>query len=102
MSVTLGKLTNKITHLAESAPAIGAKIKFNFGPDGVLFIDGNDSPMAVSNDDADADTTVSCSLETVEGLINGSVNPTMAVMTGKIKISGDVSKAMSLASLFKG
>ncbi|MDA9008839.1 SCP2 sterol-binding domain-containing protein [Alphaproteobacteria bacterium] len=102
MALNLQELTSKLGSLAASAPSIGAKIKFDFESDGILSIDGTASPMTVSNDDMDADTTVKCSLETVEGLIAGTVNPTTAVMMGKIKVSGDISKAMSLASLLKG
>jgi len=102
MAFNLEELTNKISGLAASAPSIGAKIKFDFGSDGIVDLDGTASPMTVSNDDMEADTTVKCSLDTVERLIAGTVNPTTAVMMGKIKISGDMSKAMSLASLFKG
>jgi putative sterol carrier protein len=33
-------------------------------------------------------------------LVNGELNPMMAAMTGKLKVSGDMSFAMKLTSLF--
>ncbi len=33
-------------------------------------------------------------------LVNGKLNPQMAFMSGKMKISGDMSLAMKMASLF--
>ena len=102
MAMDLQQLTEKLSSLVGSAPAIGAIVKFDFGSDGLLLLHGQEEPMTLSNEDSEADTTITCSLETIEGLIAGTVNPTTAVMMGKIKISGDMSKAMSLASLFKG
>jgi len=50
-------------------------------------------------DDNEADCTISTSMDTLLGLQSGDVNPMMAVMSGKIKIKGDMSLAMKLQSL---
>jgi len=50
-------------------------------------------------DDKDADCTITTSLETLMGLQSGDVNPMMAVMSGKIKIKGDMGLAMKLQTL---
>lgn len=39
---------------------------------------------------------------TIRGVFTRKIDPTRAFMSGKIKIKGDISMAMKLASLFKG
>jgi len=70
-------------------------VKFDTGGDGVLVIkDG-----AVSTTDAPTDCTITLSLDDLEALLAGDLNPTMAFMTGKIKVSGDMGVAMALSKL---
>jgi putative sterol carrier protein len=70
-------------------------VKFDTGSDGVIVIDG----ATVSTTDAPADCTIKLSLDDLEALIAGELNPTMAFMTGKIKVEGDMSVAMALSQL---
>ncbi len=57
-----------------------------------------DSEGARAGDD-DADVTLTASAETFRGMIEGNVNPTMAFMSGQLKIDGDMSLAMKLAAV---
>lgn len=70
-------------------------LKFDCGPAGQLVI-GNGQ---ISLDDAPADCTLSMSLENLEKLIKGKLNPMTAVMMGKIKIGGNPAIAMKLKEL---
>ena len=70
-------------------------VKFDTGADGVIVVDGN----SVSTTDGPADCTISLALDDLEALIAGDLNPTMAFMSGKLKIDGDMSVAMSLSQL---
>jgi len=70
-------------------------VKFDTGADGVIVIDG----ASVSTIDGPADCTIKLSLDDLESLIAGDLNPTMAFMTGKLKIDGDMSVAMALSQL---
>ncbi|HEY4191902.1 MAG TPA: SCP2 sterol-binding domain-containing protein [Mesorhizobium sp.] len=70
-------------------------VKFDTGTDGVILIDG----AAISTTDGPADCTIKLSLDDLESLIAGDLNPTMAFMTGKIKIEGDMTVAMALSQL---
>ena len=65
-----------------------------FGPEGRLFVSGT-----VRAGDDDTDVTLTASAETFQGMMNGDVNPTMAFMSGQLKIDGSMSAAMKLASV---
>ncbi len=83
---------------AQAADPIGATIKFVVD-ETIVFIDGNGDENKVSSDDNDADCTISTSLENLMALRSGDLNPMMAVMSGKVKIKGDMGVAMKLQSL---
>lgn len=70
-------------------------VKFDTGSDGVLVIDG----ASISTADAPTDCTIKLSLDDLESLVAGDLNPTMAFMQGKLKIEGDMSVAMALSQL---
>ena len=70
-------------------------VKFDTGADGVIVIDG----ATISTTDGPADCTITLSLDDLESLIAGDLNPTMAFMSGKLKIDGDMSVAMALSQL---
>ena len=73
----------------------GQSVKFDTGGDGVIVIDG----QTISTTDAPADCTIKLSLEDLEALVSGELNPTAAFMTGKIKVEGDMSVAMALSQV---
>jgi putative sterol carrier protein len=70
-------------------------VKFDTGADGVILIDG----ATISTTDGPADCTIKLSLDDLESLVAGDLNPTMAFMSGKIKIEGDMTVAMALSQL---
>lgn len=70
-------------------------VKFDCGNDGVLVIDGR----TVHCDDADAQCTIGVTLTDLMAMIEGQLNPTVGFMQGKLKIDGDLSAAMRVASL---
>ncbi|OQW45038.1 MAG: hypothetical protein A4S16_02575 [Proteobacteria bacterium SG_bin6] len=72
----------------------GKRVKFDFGDTGVILLDGVGE--AVSNEDADADTTVRISFDNFKKLAKGELNATTAFMMGKLKVAGDMGVAMQL------
>ena len=83
---------------AENADPIGGTLKFIVDKS-IVHIDGTGGSNVISEEDKDADCTISTSLEVLLKLKNGEVNPMMAVMAGQIKISGDMGLAMKVQSL---
>jgi putative sterol carrier protein len=74
-------------------------VKFDLGGDGVIYVDGKSSPNAVSNEDKDADCTISMTLENFMKLVDGELDPTSAYMFGKLKIAGSMGVAMKLSKV---
>lgn len=72
----------------------GKKVKFDFGGDGKIFLDGVGN--AVSKDDGAADTTLQLALNDFIAMAEGKLDPTMAFMQGKLKVVGDMGVAMQL------
>jgi len=83
---------------ADNVDPIGASIKFVLD-DKCIYLDGKGDKNLISTDDKEADCVISTDLDTFAKLQSGDLNPMMAVMTGKIKIKGDMGVAMKLQSL---
>lgn len=94
--MNLQEVTNGIKAKASNAKTIGAAFKFVFEDGGVVHIDSNSQPAVVTNEDKPADCTLKMKYKTYEKILKGKTSPTMAVMFGKVKISGDMGLAMKL------
>ena len=82
----------------ENVDSIDGTIKFVVD-DNAIFIDGTGDKNTITSDDKDADCTISVSSDILKQMRDGEINPMMAVMSGKIKISGDMGLAMKVQSL---
>lgn len=91
----------EVTQRMQTALAGGGfdkKVKFDFGSTGKLLIDGPASK--VTNDDGAADATVQVDFEDFKNIAQGTLDPMMAFMSGKLKVTGDMAVAMKLQALF--
>lgn len=79
---------------------LGALVKFDFGKD-ALFIDGRTTPPSISRTGTAPDTTLTISPENLAKLAEGKLAPTLAFMTGKLKVSGNMGIAMKLANMLE-
>lgn len=66
--------------------------------EGALLLDAGGARRAEPGT-AEADCTLTASAETFRGLMDGKLNPMAAVLTGRLKIAGDMGAAMALAKL---
>lgn len=99
--MSLDSITAEIRDKAQDMDANGKTVRIDLKGEGFISIDGTTAPPTVSNDDRDdADVTLIISEEDFAGLIDGSLNPQMAFMMGKLKIDGDMGLALKLGDLF--
>ncbi len=97
--MTLEKITDEMRSRVGAHSPIQKVIKFDFGDDGMVRIDGVSSPTVIDNEDTDADCTVKVSMDNFVQIAEGNLNAQMAFMTGKIRVEGDMSIAMQLGSI---
>jgi putative sterol carrier protein len=68
--------------------------KFVIPGEGSIIVDAN----GVREGDDEADVTLTANAEVFEGILSGEMNPTMAFMTGKLSVDGNMGLAMQLGS----
>ncbi len=88
---TIQEITDRIKAAVGEDSGLGKSLKFDLKDAGVIHIDGG----SVTNEDKPADLTMTLSLDDLLAIGAGSLDPTMAVMTGKLKLS-DMGTAMAL------
>lgn len=99
--MSLEEHTSMITDKTANITDLNKKVKFNLTDEGIIHVDATAIPPTVTNNDLDADVTFVLSMENFEGLVDGSLNPQMAFMMGKMKIEGDMGLALKLADIFE-
>lgn len=99
--MSLEDVTKSIKEKMALAAGLNARVKFDFGDDGLIFVDATQTPPVVSHDNEDADCTLKCSLDTFKGFMAGTQDPTMAFMMGKLKVNGSMGLAMKLNSIIE-
>jgi len=97
--MSLDNATEAIRTKAAMSPQLGYRAQFDFGADGVIYWDGTQTPPVISNEAGEADTTLSLSLEDMQKLVAGELSPTLAYMTGKLKIEGSMGVALKIGEL---
>jgi putative sterol carrier protein len=88
---TLEEITGKMRE-AVAGGGLDQSVKFDLGPDGVIHLDGT----TVTNEDKPADCTLTLSKADFEAMGRKELDPTMAFMSGRLKIAGDMGVAMKL------
>lgn len=67
--------------------------KFVIDGEGAIMLDAEGARAG----DEDADVTMTADADTFKEILDGSLNPTTAFMSGRLKIDGDMGAAMRLA-----
>ncbi len=99
--MSLETITEQIRTKMALAHGFEHKVKFDFNDDSVIFVDGTQSPPLISHEDKEAECTLKCSIETFQGFIDGTQDPTMAFMMGKLKVEGSMGLALKLNSIIE-
>ena len=98
--MNLDACTQAIHSKVGADSGLDTTLKFDCGDDGCIFIDGKSTPNSVShaasNDSREADCTVAITLDNLNAMLAGDLDPVTGFMGGKLKVSGDMSIAMKL------
>ncbi len=89
---TLEEITERMQQAVAGGGGLDKTVKFDLGADGVVFLDGS----TVTNEDKAADCTLQLSKADFEAMGRKELDPTMAYMSGRLKIQGDMGVAMKL------
>jgi putative sterol carrier protein len=97
--MSVERLADQIRHRAAQSPRLGYTVKFALSEDGVIRWDGTGADPRIDTADGPADTTIRISEDNLEKLLAGALDPTLAYMTGKLKVEGSLGVAMKLTTL---
>ncbi len=97
--MTLQNLAERIRQRAAVVPRLGYTVKFALDEAGVIRWDGTGPTPLIETADGPADTTIRISEDSLEKLLSGALDPTLAYMTGKLKVEGSLGVAMKLTTL---
>ena len=98
----LSALTEAVCRAAAQNPPLGYRVKFAFEDGTMIVWDGRSTPAVVTNEDGAADTTIRATAADLEGIFAGTLDATMAYMSGRLKVEGSLGVAMKLTSLLGG
>jgi putative sterol carrier protein len=79
----------------------GYRVAFDLGDDGVIAVDGTETPPIIEREAGEPACTIRLSADNLDKLIDGQLNPMMAYTLGKLKIEGSMGVAMKVASLLE-
>jgi putative sterol carrier protein len=88
--------------IEKAVEALAAKLPNGFPSTAKFIIEGEGAvicdPNGVRAGDEAADVTLTSDADTFAGMLAGEVNPTMAFMSGRLKIDGAMGLAMQLGA----
>jgi putative sterol carrier protein len=96
--MNLQEATQAVKAKVGTDSGLGATVKFALD-EGVIYLDGKTIPNVVSNEDKDAECTIRLTLENFTKMLNGDLDATLAFMTGRLKVEGNMGIAMKLSSV---
>lgn len=96
----LDEVTQRVRAAVGADSGLDARIKFKFGEREFLFIDGKSVPNQVDNSDSESNILITVSRENFEKIIDKQLKPQIALMTGRMRLRGDIRIAMRLDKVF--
>lgn len=96
--MSLDNVKNEIQKRLQYAPPLGYVVDLDFGDDGHLYLDGHQTPtQVIDKTDQAVDTTLTLGLDKMQEILDGNLDPNMAVLMGKMKVGGKMGVALKLS-----
>jgi len=92
------EIRKELSEKVSKIDPIGKRLKFDLDDEFIL-IDGSGGTNIVTDQDAEADCTISMSKETYFKLQRKEIKPMIATLSGKLKVKGDIGLAQKLKQL---
>lgn len=101
--MTTENLKTQIEQKLALAAGLDAKVKFNAKDDGVVIADTTQSPPVITTEDTDDDIDLEliADQKVFQGIMNGTQDPNIAFMMGKLKVKGNMGLAMKLNGILE-
>jgi putative sterol carrier protein len=97
--MSLESATEGLRAKATAAAPLGHTVRFDLGGDGIIFWDGTGAVPRITNEASDAEVTLILSISDLEALAAGTLDGTMAYMSGRLKIEGAMDVAMKIGQI---
>ena len=94
-------LKEKVKAKLSNAQALGAVVCFDFGEEGQVFVDMTKSPATLLEAHDDPDLIITTSAQTFAAILEGTQDPNIAFMMGKLKVKGPMGLAMKLNAMLE-
>ena len=99
------ELIEKVRGLAKTIDASGKDflaVQVNIADEGVFYVEVKDGAVHVEPYEYhDRNCAITMNMDNFNKLIDGKLDPVKAFMTGKLKVDGDVGKALEFSKLIK-
>ena len=87
---------------ADGVPFLAVQVNFTGDEGGVLYVEVKDGKVSVEPYEYnDRSCAITISMDDFSKLIVGKLDPVAAFTTGKLKVEGDIGKALEFANLMK-
>ena len=100
--MTLDDITAKLKNKFQYARPFGHTVLFDFGDDGKILVDATQTPPEFSHEGEEAEVTLAASIEVFDRILEGTQDPNMAFMMGKLKVRGSMGLALKLNGILEG
>jgi len=97
----LGEIMQEVQEKASTIDPLGYVVQFIFEDEGTFCLNGKGENNQVTEGEASVDTTIKIKKKSFLNLLRGKLDPTIAFMSGRIKVDGSLGVALKLQQLFK-